>query len=164
MLRVLRWNRRTPSRSSSRAIALPTADEEMPSLRPATVKLRVSAASTKVLSAVNLSIVSILRSRTVIYRILDGGVRNVRSRPRIIRAALRGYIQVRMGRRTAPQRGHRIMDIIRVGIIGVGNWARHGHLRVLDLLPQYRVVAVQARRREAAEAAAAEFAIEHVVE
>ncbi|WP_298691942.1 Gfo/Idh/MocA family oxidoreductase [uncultured Sphingomonas sp.] len=55
------------------------------------------------------------------------------------------------------------MDIIRVGIIGVGNWARHGHLRVLDLLPQYRVVAVQARRREAAEAAAAEFAIEHVV-
>ncbi|MGI4879335.1 MAG: Gfo/Idh/MocA family protein [Janthinobacterium lividum] len=56
------------------------------------------------------------------------------------------------------------MAIIRVGIIGVGNWARHGHLRVLALLPQYEVVAVQARRREAAEAAAAEFGIEHVVD
>jgi predicted dehydrogenase len=56
------------------------------------------------------------------------------------------------------------MNIIRVGIIGVGNWARHGHLRVLDLLPQYEVVAVQARRREAAEQAAAEFAIRHVVD
>jgi predicted dehydrogenase len=56
------------------------------------------------------------------------------------------------------------MAIIRVGIIGIGNWARHGHLRVLDLLPQYQVVAVQARRREAAEAAAVEFGIQHVVD
>src|ERR1700712_4964895 len=56
------------------------------------------------------------------------------------------------------------MDIIRVGIIGAGNWARHGHLRVLDLLPQYEVVAVQARRREAATGAAALFRIPHVVD
>lgn len=53
---------------------------------------------------------------------------------------------------------------IRVGLIGVGNWANHGHLRVLDLLPDYEVVAVQARRREAAEAAAARFSIRHVVD
>ena len=51
---------------------------------------------------------------------------------------------------------------IRVGLIGIGNWARHGHLRVLDLLPGYEIVAVQARRREAAEAAAGRFAIRHV--
>jgi predicted dehydrogenase len=53
---------------------------------------------------------------------------------------------------------------IRVGLIGVGNWANHGHLRVLDLLPDYKVVAVQARRREAAKAAAAHFSIRHVVD
>ena len=56
------------------------------------------------------------------------------------------------------------MDIIRVGIIGAGNWARHGHLRVLDLLSQYEVIAVQARRREAAEDAAAQFSISRVVD
>jgi predicted dehydrogenase len=28
---------------------------------------------------------------------------------------------------------------IRVGIVGVGNWARHGHLRVLSVLPAYKV-------------------------
>ena len=53
---------------------------------------------------------------------------------------------------------------IRVGLIGVGNWARHGHLRVLDLLPDYEVVAVQARRREAAEDAARRYGIPHVVD
>ena len=52
---------------------------------------------------------------------------------------------------------------IRVGLVGVGNWAKHGHLRVLSLLPEYEIVAVQARRREAAEAAAREFSIPHVV-
>jgi predicted dehydrogenase len=54
--------------------------------------------------------------------------------------------------------------MIRVGVIGVGNWARHGHLRVLDLLPEYEIVALQARRREAAEAAAQEYGIATVVD
>jgi len=53
---------------------------------------------------------------------------------------------------------------IRVGLIGAGNWANHGHLRVLDLLPDYEVVAVQARRREAAEAAAKRYSIRHIVD
>ena len=53
---------------------------------------------------------------------------------------------------------------VRVGLVGVGNWATHGHLRVLSLLPEYEVVAVQARRREAAEAAARRFGIPHVVD
>jgi predicted dehydrogenase len=53
---------------------------------------------------------------------------------------------------------------IRVGIVGVGNWANHGHLRVLALLPQYEVVAVYARRREAAEAAAKTYHIAHVAD
>jgi len=46
ILRVLRWNRRTPSFSSSRPILLPTPEEEIPSRFPASVKLRVSATNT----------------------------------------------------------------------------------------------------------------------
>ncbi|RWE79559.1 Gfo/Idh/MocA family oxidoreductase [Mesorhizobium sp.] len=45
-------------------------------------------------------------------------------------------------------------DKIRVGVIGAGNWALHGHLRVLSLLPEYEIVGVYARRQEAAEKAA----------
>jgi predicted dehydrogenase len=51
---------------------------------------------------------------------------------------------------------------IRVGVIGAGNWALHGHLRVLALLPEYTVTAIQSRRQEAAEAAAKQFGIAHV--
>ena len=53
---------------------------------------------------------------------------------------------------------------IRVGIIGLGNWARHGHLRVLSLLPMYALTALFSRRSEAADAAAAEYGIKHVVD
>jgi predicted dehydrogenase len=53
---------------------------------------------------------------------------------------------------------------IRVGLIGAGNWANHGHLRVLDLLPEYEVVAIQARRREASETAASQYRIATVVD
>src|SRR6476660_5650527 len=55
-MRVLRWRRRTRSRSSIRATALPIADDETPSCRPATVKLRASAARTKAFSDPRLSI------------------------------------------------------------------------------------------------------------
>jgi predicted dehydrogenase len=51
---------------------------------------------------------------------------------------------------------------LRVGVIGVGNWARHGHLRVLDLLPHYALQAIYSHRREAAEAAAREYRIGRV--
>lgn len=53
---------------------------------------------------------------------------------------------------------------IRVGLIGAGTWAHHGHLRVLTLLPEYEVVAIQSRRREVAEAAATRFNIPHVLD
>ena len=53
---------------------------------------------------------------------------------------------------------------IRVGIVGVGNWARHGHLRVLTLLPQYHLQAVYSERRDRAEAAAEEYAITQVAD
>jgi predicted dehydrogenase len=53
---------------------------------------------------------------------------------------------------------------IRVGLIGVGNWARHGHIRVLQLLPEYEVVAATSRTRTSAEAAAAQYGIRHVVD
>jgi predicted dehydrogenase len=53
---------------------------------------------------------------------------------------------------------------IRVGIIGVGNWARHGHLRVLSLLPQYHLQAVYSESRDRAEAAAGEYNITQVAD
>lgn len=53
---------------------------------------------------------------------------------------------------------------IRVGIIGVGNWARHGHLRVLNLLPQYHLQAVYSENRDRAEAAAGEYSITQVAD
>ena len=52
---------------------------------------------------------------------------------------------------------------IRVGIVGVGNWARYGHIPVLQLLPNYEIVAVASRRKEYAEQIAQEFGIKHAV-
>jgi predicted dehydrogenase len=51
---------------------------------------------------------------------------------------------------------------IRVGVIGVGNWALHGHLRVLDLLPEYEVTALYSQRQDAARAAAERFGVKTV--
>ncbi|HVE09763.1 MAG TPA: Gfo/Idh/MocA family oxidoreductase [Paraburkholderia sp.] len=44
---------------------------------------------------------------------------------------------------------------IRVGLAGIGNWAVHGHVRVLKLLPQYELRAVWSTRPERAQEAAA---------
>jgi predicted dehydrogenase len=57
-----------------------------------------------------------------------------------------------------PSRGARI----RVGLVGIGNWARHGHVRVLSLLPQYELTAVFSQRRAAAEDAAARYGFKYV--
>jgi hypothetical protein len=32
-------------------------------------------------------------------------------------------------------------NIIRVELVGVGNWARYGHIPALKLLPEYEIVA-----------------------
>ena len=48
MRRVVRWNRRTPNRVSSRAMALPTAEREMPNASAASVKLPERAVVTNV--------------------------------------------------------------------------------------------------------------------
>jgi|HubBroStandDraft_6_1064221.scaffolds.fasta_scaffold160411_1 predicted dehydrogenase len=50
---------------------------------------------------------------------------------------------------------------IRVGIVGLGNWARYGHIPALRLLPEYEIVAVSSRREETASAIAREFFIPH---
>ena len=39
---------------------------------------------------------------------------------------------------------------IRVGLVGVGNWATYGHIPALRLLPQYQIVAVCSRSMEKA--------------
>jgi predicted dehydrogenase len=52
---------------------------------------------------------------------------------------------------------------IRVGLIGVGNWAQHGHLRVLSLLPQYELTAVFSQRRERAASVAERYGFKYVV-
>lgn len=50
---------------------------------------------------------------------------------------------------------------IRVGIVGVGNWARYGHIPALRLLPDYEIVAVSSRRMDTARQIAASFGIEN---
>src|SRR6202023_2012491 len=61
---------------------------------------------------------------------------------------------------SAPSANH---TIIRVGLIGVGNWALNGPVRVLSLMPQYEMSAVYSQRRDAAQSAADTFGIRHVV-
>src|SRR5260370_38697800 len=53
--------------------------------------------------------------------------------------------------------------IIRVGLIGVGNWALNGPVRVLSLMLQYEMAAVYSQRRDAAQSSADTFGIRHVV-
>ena len=48
---------------------------------------------------------------------------------------------------------------IRVGIVGVGNWGRYGHMPVLRFLPYYEIVAVASLRKEYGEQLAREFGI-----
>jgi predicted dehydrogenase len=53
---------------------------------------------------------------------------------------------------------------IRVGLIGVGNWAAYGHIPALQAQPGYEVTAVYGRRRDHAQAVAARFGIPHVLD
>jgi predicted dehydrogenase len=48
---------------------------------------------------------------------------------------------------------------IRVGVVGVGNWGRYGHLPALQLLPDFEIIAVSSRRKEYAEQVANEVGI-----
>ena len=50
---------------------------------------------------------------------------------------------------------------IRVGIVGVGNWGRYGHIPVLHLLPNFEIAAVASRRKEYAQETAKQFGIAH---
>ena len=50
---------------------------------------------------------------------------------------------------------------IGVGLVGVGNWGRYGHIPALRLLPEYKIVAVSSRSRAKAQEVANEFGIEH---
>jgi len=50
---------------------------------------------------------------------------------------------------------------IRVGIAGVGNWARYGHIPALRLLPEYEIVAVSSRQQTTADEIAEDFGIRH---
>jgi predicted dehydrogenase len=50
---------------------------------------------------------------------------------------------------------------IGVGLVGVGNWGRYGHIPALRLLPEYQIVAVSSRSAERAAQIAAEDAIPH---
>jgi predicted dehydrogenase len=50
---------------------------------------------------------------------------------------------------------------IGVGLVGVGNWGRYGHIPALRLLPEYKIVAVSSRSAERAAQIATEHAIPH---
>jgi predicted dehydrogenase len=53
---------------------------------------------------------------------------------------------------------------IRVGLVGFGNWALHGHVRVLGLLPGYELSAIYSQRASAAAEGAKEYGFRHVVD
>lgn len=53
---------------------------------------------------------------------------------------------------------------IRVGLVGFGNWALHGHVRVLDLLPGYELSALYSQRTSAAAEGAQKYGFRHVVD
>src|ERR1700712_3290653 len=55
-----------------------------------------------------------------------------------------------------------VVQRIRAGVVGVGNWANYGVLPVLDLLPQYEITAIYSQRADAAMAAAAKYKIKHI--
>src|SRR6266446_5004424 len=65
---------------------------------------------------------------------------------------------------THREEGMKDQKKIRLGLIGVGNWALFAHVRVLRLLPEYEIVAIYSQRKEAAKAAATEYGIPHVAE
>lgn len=50
-------------------------------------------------------------------------------------------------------------DKIRVGIIGVGGWAKYGHIPALRTLEAFQITAVSSRKQETADRTAAEFNI-----
>src|SRR5258706_3493317 len=65
---------------------------------------------------------------------------------------------------THRQEGMKDQKKIRLGLIGVGNWALLAHVRVLRLLREYEIVAIYSQRKEAAMADAKEYGIPHVAE
>lgn len=50
-------------------------------------------------------------------------------------------------------------NLIRVGIVGAGNWAEYGHIPALKLLPDYAITAIHSRSLDKATAAAARHGI-----
>jgi predicted dehydrogenase len=52
---------------------------------------------------------------------------------------------------------------IRVGIVGVGNWAEYGHIPSLKLLPEYEITAISSRDQEKADAVAKRHGIKHAL-
>ncbi|CAN5598703.1 Gfo/Idh/MocA family oxidoreductase [soil metagenome] len=52
---------------------------------------------------------------------------------------------------------------IGVGLVGVGNWGRYGHIPALRLLPEYEVVAVSSRSLSKAQETASAFGIEYAL-
>jgi predicted dehydrogenase len=51
---------------------------------------------------------------------------------------------------------------IRIGIVGVGNWGRYGHIPSIQLLPEFEILAVASRRLENATEIAKEFGVPQV--
>jgi predicted dehydrogenase len=67
-----------------------------------------------------------------------------------------------MQNRKAITEENKSNDKIRVGIIGLGGWAKYGHIPVLQALrDNYEIVAVTSRKKETAEQYAADFGITH---
>jgi predicted dehydrogenase len=56
-----------------------------------------------------------------------------------------------------------IVQKIRVGIVGAGNWAEYGHIPSLQLLPEFEITAIYSRSQDKADAVAARHGIKYAV-
>lgn len=61
----------------------------------------------------------------------------------------------------SPSVSSSVRNPLRVGIVGVGNWAAYAHIPALKLLPGYRITAVATRRQDSADAWARQHEIPH---
>ena len=77
-------------------------------------------------------------------------------------APVAGVAVVAIAVATSARKEPTVRSPIRLGVVGIGNWAQQGHVRVVDLLPEFELSALNSQRDDNSEAAAAKLGFLHV--
>ena len=77
-------------------------------------------------------------------------------------APVAGVAVVAIAVATSARKEPTVRSPIRLCMLGIGNWAQQGHVRVVDLLPEFELSALASRRDDNSEAAAANLGFRHV--